>query len=185
MHTSVYAHESARVGKYDSSSVGLDVKVFRPTCGPGQQGGWVDVWELKMPTLCPSREGQSQAWGRPAETQFSTRTAKSLSFSLPQRRRRARSPRAQRPISTNPAPLCARGADRHQEPRPAPLKLSPAPRDPGASTPAAPARLLPARRPQLQPVCALVCAAGLNPNDDSRAEPGKEEAGRRIQNPCT
>lgn len=44
MHTSVYAHESARVGKYDSSSVGLDVKVFRPTCGPGQQGLCVDGW---------------------------------------------------------------------------------------------------------------------------------------------
>ena len=58
-----------------------------------------------MPTLRPSTEGQSQAWGRPAETQFPIRTAKSLSFSLPQRRRRAQILRAQRSISINPAPI--------------------------------------------------------------------------------
>lgn len=79
---------------------------------------------------------------------------------------RARSgPTAGAPASAPPALTCA----------PGPRRLHAR----GSCTP-------PARPPsQLQPVCALVCAAGLNPNDDSRAEPGKEEAGRRIQNPCT
>ena len=40
----MYVHESERVGKYESHSVGLDVKVFRPRCGPGQQGLCADVW---------------------------------------------------------------------------------------------------------------------------------------------
>ena len=40
----MYVHESERVGKYESHSVGLDVKVFRPRCGPGQQGLCADGW---------------------------------------------------------------------------------------------------------------------------------------------
>ena len=74
--------------KYESRSVGLDVKVFKPRCGPGQQVSrcskvwsgmqvlcrWVDIRELKTSTLCPSRQGQSQAWSCPSETQFPTRS---------------------------------------------------------------------------------------------------------------
>ena len=74
--------------KYESRSVGLDVKVFKPRCGPGQQVswcsqvwsgtqvlcGWVEMLELKTPTFCPSQQRQSQAWSGPSETQFPTRS---------------------------------------------------------------------------------------------------------------
>ena len=76
------------VHKYESRSVGLDLKVFHARCGPGQQVsrcsqvwsgtqvlcGWVEMLELKTPTFCPSQQRQSQAWSCPSEMQFPTRS---------------------------------------------------------------------------------------------------------------
>ena len=95
-----------------------------------------------MPTLCPSTEGQSQAWGCLAETQFPIRTAKSLSFSLPQGRCTAQSsaPHLHQPSLY----LSAQSGPTPGAPATIPQALTCAPY-PSSSTPEAPELHLPSR----------------------------------------
>ena len=176
------------MGKYESLSVGLDVKLFHSRCGPGQQGLCADGWtsgSSRCQLSAPPERGRAKP-GAALQRRSSPTGLRSLCLFLSLiggAERRARELSAPSP-PTQPLCECARGAVRHQEPRPPPLKLSPAPQYPAPPRPRLLHASCPPAGPQLQPVCALVCAAGLNPNTDSRAEPGKEEAGRRIQNPC-
>ena len=128
-----------------------------------------------MPTLCPSTEGQSQAWGCLAETQFPIRTAKSLSFSLPQGRCTAQS---SAPHLHQPSPQVSALQSDARSPGHSPSSSH---LRPGAPAPPLPRLLRSAcpAGPQLQPVCALVCAAGLNPK--RRMIPGRSQARRRRE----
>ena len=182
----MYVHESERVGKYESPSVGLAVKVFRPRCGLGQQGLCADGWTSRssrcqlsvLPQTGRAKPGAALQRRSSPPGLRSLCLFHSLSGGA---QRRALELSAPSP-STQPPFECADWSDtRSPGNRPSSSHLRP-------GTPPPPRlRLLhsacPAG-PQLQPVRALVCAAGLNPKD-SRAEPSKEEAGRRIQNPCT
>ena len=57
----MYVHESERVGKYESPSVGLDVKVFRPRCGLGSRGS------VRMGGRLGARDANSLSFHRRAE----------------------------------------------------------------------------------------------------------------------
>ena len=112
--------------KYKSHSVGLNVKVFNPRCGPGQQVSWCSqVWSGAAGVLCiwvdvgssrcqlsaPPDKGRVKPGAAQAETQFPTRSGSLClfpSFSGEAERRawelRAPSPSTQPLFECDPTP---------------------------------------------------------------------------------
>lgn len=189
MHTIVYVHDSERVGKYESRSVGLDVKVFRPRCGPGQQGLCLDGWTSRS-SRCQLSALPQRARAKPGaalQRRSSPSGLRSLCHFLSLRGGRTAQSSAPHLHQPSPNVSALHSDTRSPGHRPSSSHLRPcAPAPPLPRLPSAPALCLPSRSTASACLCAgLRGWTKPKPKDDSRAEPSKEEAGRKIQNPCT
>lgn len=166
------------MGKYESRSVGLDVKVFRPRCGPGQQGLCLDGWTSRS-SRCQLSALPQRARAKPGaalQRRSSPSGLRSLCHFLSLRGGRTAQSSAPHLHQPSPNVSALHSDTRSPGHRPSSSHLRPG--APAPPLPRLPRSACPAG-PQLQPVCALVCEAGLNPN--RRMIPGRSQARKRRE----